>query len=205
MKVELHLHTRRYSSCSTATPFELMEAMVRTGYDAVYLTEHDAVWADWEIRDLQAEFPAIRIFGGVELTLSWDPLQHLLVLGTSDPEYLEMDDAAAVIHKAREEGHLTIAAHPFRWDGAADVLTGASPPDAIEYNTCNHGAKQALRAHETAQILGLPLVNGGDVHSLAFVNRFWIETGRDIIQGDDIRSIVREGQYVNQQRGGHWW
>ena len=33
MKVELHLHTRRYSACSTATPFELMEAMnIRLSY-----------------------------------------------------------------------------------------------------------------------------------------------------------------------------
>jgi hypothetical protein len=205
MKVELHLHTRRYSSCSTATPFDLMDTLIRTGYGAVYITEHDAMWADWEIQDLQAEFPAIRIFAGVELTLSWSPLQHLLVLGTSDPAYLEMDDPAAVIHKAREEGHLTIAAHPFRWEGAGEVLTGASLPDAIEYNTCNHSPKQANRSAETAEILALPLVNGGDVHGLGFVNQFWIETERDLVQGDDIRSIVTEGQYVNQQHGDHFW
>jgi len=84
MKVELHLHTSRYSGCATATPFELMEALIGYGYDAVFVTEHDTVWPDWELRQLQEEFQDIRILPGVELTLGPDQTQHLLVLGTQD-------------------------------------------------------------------------------------------------------------------------
>ena len=81
MKVELHLHTSRYSGCSTATPAALMRKLVEAGYEAVYITEHDAVWPEREIARLQEDFPAIRIFAGVELSLGTDvmPLEHLLV------------------------------------------------------------------------------------------------------------------------------
>ncbi len=48
MKVELHLHTTRYSGCAVATGGELMERMVEIGYEAVFITEHDAVWSDGE-------------------------------------------------------------------------------------------------------------------------------------------------------------
>ena len=65
MKVELHLHTFRYSGCSTATPQQLMAELIRCGYEAVYITEHDTMWSDWEIDNLQKEFPQIRIFPGV--------------------------------------------------------------------------------------------------------------------------------------------
>ena len=201
MKVELHLHTSRYSMCADATPFELMDALIESGYDAVFLTEHDAVWSDWEIEDLRGRYPAIRIFSGVEITFSWDPIQHLLVLGTNDPAYLEIEDPVAVVRRAREAGHLTIAAHPFRWDGAGEVLEQDPPPDAIEYRTCNQNAAQALQALTAAVERKLPLVNSGDVHALSFVNRYWIETTRPLAEAQDIRPIVLGGHYTNKMHG----
>ena len=200
MKVDLHLHTSRYSLCAEATPFELMIALIEAGYDAVFITEHDAVWSDWEIQDLGAKFPAIRAFPGVELTLGYAPLQHLLVLGTSDPAYLTLNDPVDIVRKARDEGHLTVAAHPFRWEGAAAILEQDPPPDAIEYRTCNHDASQARRALAAAVERKLPLVNGGDVHALDFVNRYWIETRRPLAEARDIRPIILGGEYSNEMR-----
>ena len=198
MKVELHLHTSRYSLCAEATPFELMVALLQGGYDAVFITEHDAVWRDWELQDLQRRFPAIRIFPGVELTLGPYPLQHLLVLGTNDLEYLSVTDPAEAIRRARAAGDLTVAAHPFRWPGAAGVLDLDPPPDAIEYNTPNHSPPQALGALTAAVAGKLPLVNSGDVHALNFVNRYWIETTRPLAEARDIRRIILDGDYSNE-------
>ena len=79
MKVELHLHTSRYSGCATATPAELMRKLIETGYQAVYITEHDAVWREEEIARLQEDFPAIRIFPGVELSLGTAAARYLPV------------------------------------------------------------------------------------------------------------------------------
>ena len=198
MKVELHLHTNRYSGCAVNTPAELMERMVRTGYEAVYITEHDAVWSDWEIRQLQAGFPDIHIFPGVELSVGPEPVRHIVVLGTSDPGYLRLGRDEQVLAKARAEGYLTILAHPFRWEGGREMLESGCLPDAIELRSGNHGSPDQVElAEEVAERLGLALVNAGDTHSLDFLNRFWIETDSPLRHAGDIRSIVLNGQYVN--------
>jgi predicted metal-dependent phosphoesterase TrpH len=198
MKVELHLHTSPRSGCSTAGPEELLRAAVNLGYEAVYLTEHHDVWPEAELAELQAAVPEIRIFPGVELNLTFDPMQHLLVLGTSDPEYLTIFNPGKVLAKARAEGHLTILAHPFRWQGAGQILDEGLLPDAIEHRTCNQGFSKSARAEERAEQLHLPLVNAGDTHSVEMLGRFWIETTRPIVHADDIRDIILAGEYARR-------
>ena len=175
------------------TPKQMMRRLVETGYGAVYITEHDAVWSEGALEALQRKFPEIRIFPGVELSLG---LHHLLVLGTNDPDYVRLYDPADIITKARDEGHLTILAHPYRWDGGAEMLWKGLPlPDALEYRTCNQDAMMGGVALDTARQLGLHVVNAGDTHALSVINRFYINTGPDIEYADDIRQIVLEGRY----------
>lgn len=203
MKVELHLHTSAYSGCSLITPTQALDALVAGRYDAVYFTEHDAVWPDEDLAALRRSFPGMGIFGGLEKTLTLDSgaFVHLLILGTTDPTYVRMDEPDAVLERARQRGHLTVLAHPFRWDGAAELLAGRVLPDAIEYATNNHLHEALDASAEAADRLNLPRVNAGDVHSAAAVDRFWIETRRPIASGLDIRDVVREGAYANLPAG----
>lgn len=198
MKVELHLHTSRYSACSAVWPDEAMHALLAAGYEAVYLTEHHCVWPARELAALQREFPQLRIFPGVELNLTEDPLQHLLVLGTSDPAYLRIRRPAEVLRKAREEGRLTVLAHPCRWAGGAQMIEEGLLPDAIEFRTCNQDLYRSGEALALARRMSLPVVNAGDVHSLEMVGRYWIETARPLIRADDIRQIILSGGYENR-------
>jgi predicted metal-dependent phosphoesterase TrpH len=201
MKVELHLHTSRYSLCASAQPNELMLWLMAAGYGAVYITEHHAVWREQELAELRQTFPKLGIFPGVELDLTDSPLQHLLVLGTTDPSYLSVSDPAAVLDKARAEGHLTVLAHPYRWEGAAQILDDGLLPDAIECRTCNHDFASAAAARARAEQLGLPSVNAGDVHSLEMIGRFWIETSRPVRRAEDIRQIIVDRAYENHPPG----
>ncbi|KKL55175.1 hypothetical protein LCGC14_2258030 [marine sediment metagenome] len=197
MKVELHLHTARYSYCARPTPARFVEQLIRLGYEAVYITEHDAVWDDWEIDQLRQGYPDIRIFPGVELTITRDPIQHLLVLGTMDRAFLSMDGPAEVLAEARRRGHLTVLAHPFRWEGASEMLESGVLPDALELRSVNQGPQGASLAQAAAERYGMPLVNCGDSHDLDFLDRFWIETDRPLRRVDDIRSAVLNRAYVN--------
>jgi len=143
MKVELHLHTSRYSGCAVNSPEEMMTGLIAAGYEAVFITEHAAVWPIEELDELRGKFPQLRIFGGVELYVG---SHHLLVLGTSDASYLDIcDDAPAVLEKARRASHLTVLAHPFRWEEGFEMLYESLRPDAIEYCTCNHDRPAADR------------------------------------------------------------
>ena len=204
MKLELHLHTNLYSPCATASPQEQMARLIETGYQAVYITEHDAVWSDDELDDLRRQFPAIRIFSGVEVTLrqptgpAGEYNQHLVVLGTDDVEYVNLaGNPAAVLAKARDEGCLTVLAHPYRWEGSCTILAAGLLPDAIECHTGNQNDAQAFIAEALSRQIDIPLVNAGDSHATSMIDRFWIETDQPVDQARDIRKIVLEGKYRN--------
>ncbi len=195
MKVELHCHTSLYSACASGSPREIFQAYVAHGYDVVYLTEHHRMWRPHELAEAQEAFPQVRILPGVELNLVIEPLTHLLVLGSMDAEYLTIPNPARVLEKAREEGHLTVLAHPCRWEGGAHILDQGLRPDAIEFRTCNQEFTQAAAAKSLAERLGLPVVNCGDAHTIGMVGKYWIETAEPIQQADDIRRIVLAGKY----------
>ncbi|MFP4052592.1 MAG: PHP domain-containing protein [Phycisphaerae bacterium] len=189
MKIELHCHTSRYSACAVNTPEEVLAEAVRLGYHAVFLTEHDALWPEEHLGELEAAFPDIRVFGGVELTLPAG--EHLLVLGTSDPEYLELSTRPSeLLSKARNENRLTILAHPCRWSGRDEMLRSGLRPDAIEYRTGNQQGDAAKDARNLAMELSLPIVNAGDVHALEMMGQHWIETHDPIRSDDDIRPAI---------------
>ncbi len=195
MKVELHCHTSFYSACASGSPRELFQTYVNHDYDVVYLTEHHRMWRPHELAEAQENFPQLRIFPGVELNLVRKPLTHLLVLGVTDTDYLKIKNPAKVLEKAREEGHLTVLAHPCRWQGGTYVLDEGLRPDALEYKSNNQEFSQAAAARELAGKLNLPVVNSGDSHSADMVGNYWIETSEPIEQPDDIRRIVLAGQY----------
>lgn len=197
MKIQLHLHTSVYSACAKATPDRLMKKLIETGFDAVFITEHNAVWREWEIERLQQRYPDIKIYPGVEITVGQESFQHLLVLGTVDPAFLEMSDEQEILEEARARGHLTILAHPFRWPDGHDMLDRGNYPDAIEYRTSNHGTEEGLQTLQAAERFNLPVVNAGDVHDLDMVDSFWIEAEWEIFSPDDIREIILEGAYTN--------
>lgn len=196
MKVELHLHTSRRSPCGRCGPEELIAQLIAAEYDAVYLTEHDAVWPANERRALQRKFPAIRIFPGIECTIGepWQG-QHLVVLGTDDPEYARLSEPSEVLAKARIDGHLTVLAHPLRRPRSADILWMGLHPDALEGRTCNHDEARGHAIARTAARLGLPLVNAGDVHRVTHVDRCWIQTRYGLEHPDDIRDVVLSRAY----------
>lgn len=197
MKIELHCHTCRYSSCAVDTPHAMMEALVRGGYDAVFITEHDAIWTDWEIADLQRDFPQIRIFPGVELSMG-AASEHMVVLGCGDRRLLELKDPRKVVDFARANDCLVVLAHPYRWKGGDSMLTAGIMPDAIEYRTCNQDTAAAQIAMEAGTRLDVPLVNASDAHSVDMVNRFWVETASPVESASDVRRLIIEKAYRNQ-------
>jgi len=174
-----------------------MRRLIETGYQAVYVTDHDAVWSDEELKELRRQFPALGIFPGIELAGRLSGPQHLLVLGTNDPKYLRMDGEADVLAAAADDGHLTVLAHPYRWPGGADMVDRGLWPDALEFLTHSHQLPCALHARIVAEHVGLALVNSGDVHSLDMVNRFWVETDQPLKAADDIRRTILDGTYRN--------
>lgn len=202
MKIELHLHTSLHSACSLDTPQALLRAARAEGYGAVFLTEHDQFWSSAELAELQAQFPDILILPGVELSMGDALSQHLLVLGTTDHRYIKRKDSdpLEVLRQARQEGLLTVLAHPYRWGDPAALFETGVLPDALENLTGNHDRSQAVRSALAAQRYGLRLVNTDDAHGVDMVGQFWIETDRPARDFQEIRRMILAGEYRNGQR-----
>ncbi len=198
MKIELHLHTNRYSGCARNTPDEMLTRLIELNYDAVFLTEHDAIWPAESLKQLQRDWPGIRIFPGLELTLyNSRGFSHLLILGADDPEFLDIGDPGEALAHARRQNFPTVLAHPYRWPGSADLLEKGHYPDAMECSTPNVLPLQAVMAQVTAGEMHLPVVNTGDAHSVDFLGKYWIETDVPLETPSQLREILEEGRYKN--------
>ena len=78
------------------------------------------------------------------------------------------------------------------------MLESSLLPDAIEHLTGNHTPRDAGISAQTADNLGLPIVNSGDIHAADMMNRYWIETGGPVEDACDIRRIIIDGAYENR-------
>jgi len=201
VKVELHCHTAPRSGCAECSADSLLDAYAMAGYHAVYLTDHDEVWPDDELDDLRSRHPGILIYPGIERSVGSEGYQHLLLLGTNNPEYLAIIDEVEILKKAREEDVLSILAHPFIAHDTYTMLQKGLFPDTLEGRTGGHDVDQSAMSERIARKFKLKIINSGDAHSVEHVGRFWIETSVQLFRAADIRGVVLGGHYQNYGQG----
>ena len=178
MIIDLHVHTKVFSSDSNLDPEDAIEEAKRIGLNGICLTEHNKAWEAEEIRRLSQkwEFPVI---SGVEV----DTVEgHVLVFG------LHRDFRRVIrIHELREmanrAGGVLIAAHPFtsfRVFGVSDLRLSPEQAsqrpifksvDALEGFSGKTAEKENLLAQEVARILGMKMTGGSDAHSLEAIGK----------------------------------
>ena len=197
MKVEIHSHTRPYSPCSNIPPKELIAMAEASGYDALFITEHNRVWPRRDLAELQEMCENIHIFGGIEIAL---PRRHdLLVLGADNPVYESLRTPEEVLAQACADGLLTVLAHPFRFH--EELPDFCRLVDAIEIRTCNHSLPDHhVAAQGYAERYRLAEVYSSDAHGLNFMNKFWVETEAPFRTPQDFRHLILAGHYENRMR-----
>ena len=197
MKVEIHAHTDRYSSCSRIVPAELVAMAEAAGYEALFVTDHGKVWSPHDLAELREHCNHLRIFPGIEIALPEG--QDLLVLGADNPIYESLHTPSEVLAQACADDYLTVLAHPFRWDSVLPEY--CSLLDASEVLTCNHPLPgQAAQASAYAREHNMAPVYASDAHGLNFMNRFWLETEAAFETPQEFRRLILAGRYENQRR-----
>ena len=197
MKVEIHSHTDLYSPCSRIPPKELVCMAETSGYDVLFITDHNKVWPRRDLAALQELCERTRILPGIEISLP--DRRDMLVLGADDPEYEHLRTADEVLAKACADGLLTVVAHPFRYHTSLPAYCALA--DALEIRTCNHSRPEAVSLAESyAESQNLAPVYSSDAHGLNFLNKFWIETHEDFFTAQEFRRLVVSGRYANRTR-----
>ncbi len=140
MRIDCHMHTTRYSSCSVLEPDEMCHLASQRGLDAVVLTEHFRQWGPRELSDLRGRHPGLRIFSGVEVSLleGYDVVcvgecPSVFVNGAPDLESL-----LEAVELVRDQVFLFVA-HPFRYVNEVDrnLRRILGVVDGVEMNSIN--------------------------------------------------------------------
>lgn len=178
MIIDLHVHTKAFSSDSNLGPEEAIKEAKRIGLDGICFTEHNKAWEIEEIRRLSQKWEFL-VVNGVEV----DTVEgHVLVFG------LHRDFERIIrVHELREmanqAGGVIIAAHPFKSFlvfGVSDLSLSPEQAsqrpifksvDALEGFSGKTAEKENLLAQEVARILGINMTGGSDAHSLETIGK----------------------------------
>jgi hypothetical protein len=161
MRIDLHVHTSRYSSCGHATPEEMAQAALDHGLDGIVLTEHNVTWPLDELAELRAAFPALTILSGIELTSD-----------RGDDYLVPRLPAEEIVQRSQRLGGVVILAHPYRYRDDVPEILFTCPVDGIEVASCNMHGGASQGAVRLVQALGAFPVWNSDAHHTRYVGLY---------------------------------
>jgi len=190
---DLQVHTD-VSSCSRASPADVVDAAVDAGIDGIAITNHDTLAGYDEVADLA---PAdLTVIPGVEVTTTQG---HLLALYVNNEP--PQSDPITVIKHIHEQDGIAILSHPFDqfrkyYDTDLDAI--ASRVDAVEaQNSRCLLLRFNRRAREFAIQHDLAITGGSDAH-------FPMEVGRSATVCElPLREAIESTATQTAGRGGY--
>jgi len=201
--IDLHIHTKPKSPCSSMTPYDAIEEAQRIGLDGICFVEHDVLWTDEEIASLRKE-SGFLVLKGYEIS-SLDG--HFLAFGYEkvvDP-FLELSEIRNLLDP--QQGFLAIA-HPFREFlivGVNEIGLNAEEEaknpiftliDSIEVLNGRVSKKANKFAKQVNLILQLKEIGGSDAHELYEIGKVVTEFSSP--------SITNENELVKELKTGNY-
>lgn len=194
MKVDIHVHTNKHSNCGVSSPEEMVQAAIACGLDAIVLTEHDYMWRPQELASLQARFPRIKLFSGIEVSVDYS--EHIIVIGVPNPElFSPFMKPADLVAAVRQHQGAAILAHPYRWSPSVrrDILEAQLDAVEVYSNSIRNYMQQPIRSLQ--QKLGLPLVASSDGHHTQQLGLYAIDLHQPARDDKDLARMIRQGQF----------
>ncbi len=163
------------------------------GIRALVFTEHNLIWPEDEQAALQAAYPAVRLYRGIEVTSAKG--DDFLVYGITDHTLLAsgMEDAE-IITRAHAHGGAVVLAHPYRYSPEAPEVLDRLPVDGIEVLSTNIYNYAHLPAVALAHRLHLPATAASDGHHVSMLGLYAMDT--DVLPADEreLAELVRAGE-----------
>ena len=203
MKIDLHIHTERYSACSNINPFKLIERAKQVGLDGIAITEHNIIWQEDEKRELIKRANSLVLLFGVEVNVKKSEEaghsktgEHYLIFWppkSLPPVVHEYMDEQLLFTSVSEVGGVVIVAHPFRFNAHFDrKFLHPYHINGIEVKSTNiddYGKQKALALSEK---MGLCSVACSDAHSLSSVGKYYTEFPAPISNELDLIRAIQE-------------
>ncbi len=205
IRIDLHVHTRRYSACAEGlNPEQLPERMARSGIDGVVIAEHDHLWSAEEIDRLNRRLKKGRIFRGVEVSSCNG---HFVVIGLQTMDGISPGiGISALVELVRQQEAAIIWAHPqLCYSNTPAPCSSTELPrdiDAVEVFSGVTEGLHASQARAMARRNGWSQVAGSDAHILEHVGS--VVTLFEYLPKDEMQlaRAIRKGRCAPPQAGG---
>ena len=191
MLYDLHIHTREYSACSNSSAEEFCLTAIDRGLSGIALTEHDLWWPRKKIKKLRKKFQELTIMRGVEHS---SPDGHFLLFlpdpdNSTIPRYCP---AHILIPTVRDQGGITIWAHPFRWHGDVPYWLEVVQPDGMEVASSNMDSKAQAMARAYAETHNIMMFQNTDAHHHRALGKFVNDFPKEFKRVENFIRFVRE-------------
>ena len=203
MIIDLHVHTKVYSSCSIIGPAEAIREAKKIGLEGLCFTEHNKRWDNNALQKLSQKenFP---LFCGVEVETREG---HLLVLGVNK-NFAGITPLDELLELVKKENGVIIVAHPFRGFllfGFADLnlqVERASQRqiyqqvEAMEILSGKATKKENDLAQKVSKKLKLKGVGGSDAHAPGEIGRCVTIFKKPVIKNEaELMAEIKKGEY----------
>lgn len=202
-RVDLHVHTRRYSPCAELLdPTRLAQALRRQGLHGAVLTEHDQVWPEEELAALNRRSGRVRLYRGVEVS---SRNGHFVVIGLQNLEGIQPGiGIAELIAKAVGQNAAVICVHPhLSYAQTREPLNLEDLPrgiHAVEVVSTLTRQAHSTNARRMAERAGWSMVGGSDAHSLPQVGQSFTQFPELPRNERHLAEMIRAGRCMPGQR-----
>lgn len=195
--LDIHLHTKRYSVCSTLDEHLLVAQAVKKGLDGVVITEHHHQWTDGELAELANESGHLGflLLTGFEYTASQG---DVLIYGLQPEQvsaFQPFGEVRDVLDRVHDMGGVCVAAHPTRAGLGFDVRIRDLSFDALEVQSVNLEPHEQRLAHRLAKDLGIPGLAASDAHRLDDVGAYTTVFDAAIRNVADLLHAIRHREF----------
>jgi predicted metal-dependent phosphoesterase TrpH len=165
VRIDMHLHTTRYSKCSRLSTERLIEISGDVRVHAIVITEHDVLWPGDELAELQQQVKGdLRLFRAVEVTTD---IGDILTYNLSDSrEITKGMPFETLAEYAREDGAALVLAHPGRYIQSVpeDRSSAWDQIAAVEVMSNNIMESMIPNVNQAVTTLRKPCVASSDAH-----------------------------------------
>jgi len=218
-KYETHLHTSSCSACALSSGYEMVEAAIREEYSGFFITNHfyhgnssidrnldweafiSAYRADYEVTKNYGEKMGIQVFFGIEEGFAAG--KEMLIYGIAPEVFVKNPDFIMFGAKeksdfVRQNGGITVCAHPFRdraYIPEPDKAPNPSLFDGIEGYNAGNAPEENLKAFEFAKANNLFVTSGGDIHIAKQFGTAGISFATKLKDDKDFINRLKNGDY----------
>ncbi|OEU64152.1 MAG: hypothetical protein BA870_07425 [Desulfuromonadales bacterium C00003094] len=186
MKFDLHIHSK-YSYDSLLRPDTIIKVAKKKGLDGVAVTDHNTIRGGVEASKVNKDDDFVVIVGSEIKTEYGD------VIGLFLTDEIRSRVFADVVDEIRNQGGLTVLAHPFR-KGIVFPIDLLGHVDLIEGFNARSPKNLNQKAIELARDCRIPVTAGSDAHLGFEIGMGRAVTRTQTLDGDEVRCVLENDE-----------